>query len=303
VGCIHIGSAGERPDGASERFAPGVAYDFEPLFSLGAMLGITDPAAVTGLLEEVEVCGLDAISTGVTLAWATEALERGILSLRETVEELRFGDPRPYRRAVHRLTRRESGFYFALSRGAEHAARLYGGEEFACVLGQEMAGYATGEAFLAAQALGFRHSHLDSGGYRLDQEAGGRRDEAWVVEHLLRQERERVLLSCMVGCLFGRTAYPASTLATALQSLGYSFTEEELLGLGERIRARRWRLRLAGGFEPEQIRIPERFLRIRNWKGGVDSGYLERILARYAAAIRSLVRADEVRSLGSNGSL
>jgi aldehyde:ferredoxin oxidoreductase len=32
-----------------------------------------------------------------------------------------------------------------------------------------MAGYATGELFFASQALGLRHSHLDSAGYSYDQ--------------------------------------------------------------------------------------------------------------------------------------
>jgi len=43
------------------------------------------------------------------------------------------------------------------------------GADFACVPGQEMAGYATGELFFASQALGLRHSHLDSAGYSYDQ--------------------------------------------------------------------------------------------------------------------------------------
>ncbi|MDO9574797.1 MAG: hypothetical protein Q7I94_07365, partial [Candidatus Contubernalis sp.] len=38
------------------------------------------------------------------------------------------------------------------------AASNYGGEDFACVLGQEMAGYATGPIFFVSQAMGFRHS-------------------------------------------------------------------------------------------------------------------------------------------------
>ena len=32
-----------------------------------------------------------------------------------------------------------------------------------------MAGYATGEVYFASQALGLRHSHLDSAGYAYDQ--------------------------------------------------------------------------------------------------------------------------------------
>jgi aldehyde:ferredoxin oxidoreductase len=291
VGCIHIGMVGEQLGSKRDLPFRQVAYDFEPLFSLGTMLGMTDPAAVLGLLDEVERCGLDAISTGVALAWATEARERGIISQQETVDALRFGEPEPYLRAAGRLSRRENRFYSVLSRGTDAAARSYGGMDFACVLGQEMAGYATGEAFIAGQALGFRHSHLDSGGYRVDQTLAGGAEAA--VQQLLEQEKDRVLLTCMVGCLFGREAYPAKILAAALQSLGYSLTEGELSRQAEEVRARRWRLRLAGGFEPEKVRIPERFLRIRNWKGSIDAEHLERIRRKYAAAIRRLAAREK----------
>ena len=44
------------------------------------MLGISDAAGYLRLTGAVEDCGLDAMSTGVVLAWATEALERGLIS-------------------------------------------------------------------------------------------------------------------------------------------------------------------------------------------------------------------------------
>jgi NAD-dependent dihydropyrimidine dehydrogenase PreA subunit len=66
---------------------------------------------------------------------------------------------------------------------------------------QEMAGYATGEVFFVSQALGFRHTHLDSGGYSYDQKSGAvDPDEA--VEFLVQDEQERVFLTSMVACLF-----------------------------------------------------------------------------------------------------
>ena len=64
--------------------------------------------------------------------------------------------------------------YQILSQGTAKAAARYGGKEFACVLGQEMAGYATGETFFVSQALGLRHSHLDSSGYSYDQKPKGK---------------------------------------------------------------------------------------------------------------------------------
>ena len=64
------------------------------------------------------------------------------------------------------------------------AAEQYGGTDSACVLGQEMAGYATGEVFFVSQAMGFRHSHLDAGGYSFDQKHP-EKDVAKAVDYLL----------------------------------------------------------------------------------------------------------------------
>ena len=77
--------------------------------------------------------------------------------------------PKIWRTALHHLGMGTNDFYRLLVQGAGKAAAHYGGQDYACVLGQEMGGYATGEVFFVAQALGFRHSHLDSGGYSYDQ--------------------------------------------------------------------------------------------------------------------------------------
>ena len=92
------------------------------------------------------------------------------------------------------------------------AAAQYGGADFACVLGQEMAGYATGEVFFVSQALGFRSSHLDAGGYSYDQKHTDK-DVAGAVQFLADDERERALLTSMVSCLFARNVYTPELLA------------------------------------------------------------------------------------------
>jgi hypothetical protein len=63
-----------------------------------------------------------------------------------------------YKKAVGHLGIGANDFYRLLGMGTSKAAEHYGGSDYACVLGQEMAGYATGEVFYTAQSLGFRHS-------------------------------------------------------------------------------------------------------------------------------------------------
>lgn len=287
VGCVHIGLLRERFGLEHEFLYRQVSYDYEPIFAVGTMLGITNAPDVLTLMEDVERMGLDIISTGVALAWATEAMQKGILSNKHTLVQLKFGEKEGYRKAIRYLANLENKFYRFLSQGVMKACEEYGGHDFACVLGQEMAGYATGEAYFVSQALGFRHSHLDSGAYAFDQESQDK-DLQKAVDFMLEQERSRILLSSMVGCFFGRNAYTLENISKAINSLGYSFSAQDLDLIAQDIQSKRWELKFRSGFDPESISIPKRYLEVKNWKGEIDPSYLEQLKKAYAQAIRQM---------------
>ena len=270
-----------------------VSYDFEPIFATGAMLGVTDAFKVLALLDAVEKVGLDVMSAGVALAWATEGLERGVLSENDTLVPLKFGEAEPYKEAVRHLGTGSNEFYRLLGQGTVKAAEHYGGEDFACVLGQEMAGYATGEVFFTSQALGFRHSHLDSGGYSYDQIHRAERDVGEAVSFLVQDEQERVFLTSMVCCLFAREVYKEELLADCLNSLGYTALAENMSGVSEHIQRLRWRTRLATGFDPQGVKIPKRFRQLTTWKGPVDEIFLDELKKEYAKRIIELGAAEQ----------
>jgi aldehyde:ferredoxin oxidoreductase len=230
---------------------------------------------------------MDAMSAGVALAWATEASEKGLISDRETLVPLTFGDAASYQRAAHAFGTGANTFYRLLGQGTLKAAEVYGGKDFACVLGQEMAGYATGEVFFTAQSLGFRHSHLDSGGYSYDQQHENQDVDA-AVHYLLRDEASRAFLTSMVACLFARNVYTDSLLAECLQSLGYEKLAATIPECGENIQKIRWQVRLASGFLPASVTIPKRFREITTWKGPIDPQYLQSLQTCYAQAIHAL---------------
>jgi aldehyde:ferredoxin oxidoreductase len=74
-----------------------------------------------------------------------------------------------------RIVSQPNDFYRALARGAEHAASIYGGLDFALAFGgNEMPGYHTGPGCHLGYLTGARHSHLDSAGYSLDQKAAAK---------------------------------------------------------------------------------------------------------------------------------
>lgn len=291
VGCIHIGLLRQQFASDHEFLYKQVSYDYEPIFAQGSMLGLTNASDVLALLDDTEKLGLDCMSAGVALAWATEAFEKGIITEEETLVPLQFGNIGHYVTAMQHLGKGTNEFWRSLGRGTLHAASVYGGEEFACVLGQEMAGYATGEVFFVAQSLGFRHSHLDSGGYSYDQTAKDK-DVGKAVAFMVDDEHKRMLLNCSVSCLFARKTYTPERLQDALASLGMQEEAAGLLDAGHAVQRLRWKLKFATGYNPEAVRIPKRFTEVVTWKGGIDAEYMENLRVAYAAALRHLAGAE-----------
>jgi aldehyde:ferredoxin oxidoreductase len=293
VGCIHLGFVREKFSEPNQYIYHQVTYDHEPIFAMGSMLSVLDASQVLTLLEIAEKEGLDVMSAGVALAWATEAFEKGVISEKETLIPLKFGDAGAYAQALKHLGAASNDFYRLLGQGTLKAAAHYGGTDFACVLGQEMGGYATGEVFFISQALGFRHSHLDAGGYSYDQKQKGK-DVAHAVEFLIQDEKARVSLTSMVSCLFAREVYKEAVLAECLNAVGYKNLADNLDAVAQRIQRMRWQNRIKTGFVPGAVNIPDRFKQVVTWKGSMDTNYLDSLQKTYAQKILEMAKPEGV---------
>ncbi|MBS4007363.1 MAG: aldehyde:ferredoxin oxidoreductase [Clostridium sp.] len=286
IGCIHIGLHRRQfAQGHQHEYeSVAVAYDHELVYALGTMLGLTDHRHVYALIEKVEQLGLDAISAGVALAWATEAQEQALIDRQEMQVELSFGRMTPYLTALEKIVSQPTAFYQALARGTWFAAKQYGGSQFACTLGKnEVAGYHTGYANIIGQAFGARHSHLDNAGYAIDQELQNRMHTTApeeIVERIVSEEEMRNALNCLIICLFARKIYQLPVVAEALSALGLCWTEEELLKLGQKIYREKMALKKAMGFRPEEITIPERFLEASAMRQRLSPDVLESLRKR-----------------------
>ena len=287
VGCIHIGFVRERFSEENRYLYRQVAYDHEPIFATGSMLGVLDCFRVLDIMDVVERMGLDVMSAGVALSWATEAFEKGIISEKETIIPLKFGYAEGYKEAMQHLALGTNEFYQILSKGTLVAAERYNGKDFACVLGQEMSGYATGEAFFISQALGFRHSHLDSAGYSYDQKTD-EKNAAKAADFLVEDERGRVFLTSMLACLFSRGVYNEELLGRCLNSVGYPDLAGSISDVSRHIQKLRWKTRFATGYDPKSVSIPKRFTEIVNWKGAIDVEYLHNLKDEYSKRIIEL---------------
>jgi aldehyde:ferredoxin oxidoreductase len=287
VGCIHVGFVREQFQANNQYLYRQVGYDYEPIFSCGGMLEVTDAGEVLRILDVIEKEGLDNMSAGVALAWATEALDKGVITEEQTVVRYNWGDAETYMKGVELISRPPNDFYRLLGQGTLKCALQYGGEDFACVLGQEMAGYATGEVFFVSEALGFRHAHLDAGGYSWDQKHEDK-DVTKALDFLVNDGRDRIILNCMVGCLFSRGVYKAELLAQAMDAVGYGALNGSMDEIGDRVQRARWRLRLGMGYDPTKVKIPKRYTEVVTWKGPIDQEYMEALRLGYAARIMEM---------------
>ena len=283
VACIHLAALREPYEDEPYFYKTVmVSYDYEPLYSLGSMLGVGDTSAWLKLMDEVETWGLDAISTGVVLAWATEAYERGIVSKQETLGlEPKWGDTKTYKEMIKKIIEQPNDFYKALAKGIDYASKIYGGEDFALAFGSnEMPGYHTGPLAHITHLTGSRHSHLDSAGYRLDQKFLKERknlpsaEEA--AELLLNEEAWRQILTSLVVCLFARGVYTKEIVLKTLKSVGLELSDQQLTKLGLEILKLKYEFKKREGFDYSRLRIPKRILEIETPLGKIDEQYLRK---------------------------
>ncbi len=254
-----------------------VSYDYEPIYSLGSMLGVGSREGVLRLIHKVETLGLDAMSTGVCLAWATEAFKRGLIGENETIVKLEFGNVENYLQAMEYLYQQPNDFYRVLAQGVERASEVYGGREFALAFGgNEMPGYHAGYATHIGYLIGLRHSHLDNAGYALDQKIKDYPPPEELVDQLVKEECWRQVLSSLVVCFFARGVYKPEIVSKAFKPLGYELSEEELIRYGEETYREKLRLKVDMGFK--KPRIPDRIFETECTHGKLEREYVERAL-------------------------
>jgi len=281
IGCIHIALLREQFGDDHEYSWAGISYDYELVYSLGSLLGIADRNGILRLLEKVAQMGLDAIATGVTLAWATEAAGRGLIDTRELGTALAFGDADRYLLAIDAIVEGQSELARQLALGAPMAAQHYGGGDFVLALGgNPVAGYHTGYANLLGQLIGARHSHVDNAGYSMDQKPRELSDEQ-IVDGLIAEEEERNALNSLAICMFARKVYDRPTVLAALNAIGIPWTEEQWEALGKRIYREKAALKESLGFDYRALKAPARFFETPTPRGKLQPERLERLLTLF----------------------
>ncbi len=293
TGCIHMATLRERFHPEHHQFKTfKISYDHELIYALGSNLSISSAEEVLRLLLLIEKQGWDAISIGVTLAWAIDAFQAGHLSPAHTDGlVLNFGDAATCEKVLQRIARGHNEFYRDLERGVAFCSQKYGGKECAIAFGgNEAPGYMTGLYAYLGYATGVRHSHLDSAGYAIDQKAltEPKPDEVLTAD-LYQEAVWRTTLTSLVLCLFARNIYTADVVLEGLDALGITgWDDARLLAAARRAHARKLQYKERCGFRFDDLALPGKLARVVSGAGQVDPARF----ARQVAAYRDLARAD-----------
>lgn len=220
--------------------------EYETLFALGPMLGISDPDAVLRAARKCDLLGMDSISAGGTIAWAMECYERGLLSREDTGGiGLRFGDSQAVLDVLDAIGHRR-GIGDLLAEGSRRAAQRVGGGSDAWAMhvkGLEMPGYEP--RGLKTMALGLAVSprgacHNRSAAYEVDFSGRVDRFRAEAERGLLAADAEDLaaVIDSLTLCKFIRKCFSdIYNEAADLYRLvtGWTIAGDELRLAGERI--------------------------------------------------------------------
>ncbi len=256
IGCEHIYSLGNGT----------VRLEYESLFALGSLCGVSDGDAVLRASQRCDELGLDTISTGGSIAFAMECVERGLLN----EPWLTFGSGDAVFKAIELIGQR-AGVGAILADGSRRAAQIIGQGSIAFapqVKGLEIPGYEP--RALQTMALGFAvgargADHNRSGAYDIDFSDKVDRRNATLdsVRHAIDTEDRAAVMDSLILCKFLRGVFSdfEAEAAAMLQAVtGWDVTADELRDTARRIVATKRRVNLLAGWTPEEDTLPERFL-------------------------------------------
>ncbi len=237
IGCEHIFKA---PGGEPVRL------EYESVFALGPLLGISDRGAMMEAARRCDLSGIDTISLGGTLACWMEA------------GRMKFGDAAVVLDMIERIARRE-GDGDLLAEGSRRVAEVLGRPELAMhVKGLEIPGY--DPRALPAMALGFAvgtrgADHNRSSAYELDFSTEPL-DVAQVVEH----ENRAAAMDSLILCKFLRGVFRDFAREGAELLRLVTGLDVDLLEAGAAICDLRKQFNVACGWRREEDTLPERLL-------------------------------------------
>lgn len=286
IGCEHLYPLSEANGSGNVRL------EYENLFALGPLCGVGDSEAVLRACKLCDELGIDTISTGGTIAFAMECVERGLLN----EPWLRFGDATALLKAIELIGSR-TGIGEHLAKGSRSMAEFVGqgAESFAAhVKGLEIPGYEP--RTLQTMALGFAvgtrgADHNRSSAYEVDFSAAVNRREASddMVALAVEAEDRATLLDSLVLCKFLRHVF-ADLWEDSAEMLrmvtGWDVDGAELRTTARRIVDAKKAFNIEAGWTPAEDTLPNRFFQdaLPDDDARLSREILQQLIQRYNLA-------------------
>lgn len=243
--------------------------EYETLFATGPLCGIGDADIVIRAARLCDELGMDTISTGVTVAWAMECVERGLLGSSDA-GDLRFGSGESLLAILPKIALRD-GLGDLLAEGTRHASQILGGGSEAWAMhvkGLEMPGYEPRS--LKTMALGLAVStrgacHNRSAAYEADFSERVDRLSVDVARGRIAAESEdqAAVLDSLILCKFVRRCFDDlySEAARIYELItGWSLDADGLRLAGERINNLKKAFNIREGWTRADDSLPPRIL-------------------------------------------
>jgi len=245
--------------------------EYESLFALGPLCGVADPNTVIRAAAICDNLGMDTISAGVTIAWAMECFDQGLLTSAHTNGiDLRFGNSDALLTVLEQIGHRQ-GIGDLLADGSRSAAAKVGqgSEAWAMhVKGLELPGYEPRS--LKTMALGLAVTprgacHNRSSAYEADFSD---RVDRLSVDHqrgriAAESEDFSAVLDSLIWCKFLRKAFGDFYQESAqvyTMITGWEMTPDDLRMAGERINNLKKLFNIREGWSRHDDTLPPRVL-------------------------------------------
>jgi len=253
--------------------------EYESLGAFGSNCGVDDAKVVCKANELCNRYSIDVISTGVTISFAMECYEKGLIS-EELADglEITFGNGDVLLKLVEKIAKRE-GLGDLLAEGVKRVAAHLGpeAEKYAMhVKGQEIPMHeprlkrALGVGY-AVSPTGADHMHNLNDQFLTNANAIERFHPLGIYETipledlgakkiraLIYQTNWRVVYNCLLMCMF--QPWNHSDIVDITRAItGWNVTLWELIKTGERVTTMARAFNIREGFGREDDRLPERF--------------------------------------------
>ena len=280
IGCEKIFVTNDNKNSTKSRL------EFQTTASLGANIGISNPNTIIRAAKLCDELGMDTISTGVTIAWAIEASQKGHISNNIDISSesklLKLINDIAYRRSLGNL----------LADGTKLAADNIGKKSSSYAMnvkGLEIPSYDPRNLPALALALSVSTKgacHNRASAYDIDfNNKNIYEDPKIIAKKTKLSEDTSAVIDSLIWCKFLRKSFDDFYLESSnIYSLitGEDFSENKMKLAGERINNLKKLFNINNGWKRSDDSLPERLLKNSNQKSQIISkNFLDSMINNY----------------------